>query len=178
MAAGLLQRHGVAEQGLLVIGKEAEILFERLEGFARATVMDKGDAKPKERIRAGGIGRRGVAERVGGLAPAFQIAVADTDVEVGGAVLRLGFGELRVGSRGGLVVAHFVLNMAQGGVEAGFALPVLECLVQQAGGALQLAFQVQPHCLGERFAGTLLVFEIGNRSDSRRHGQPVGLIRC
>ena len=99
---------------------------------------------------------------VGGFAPLLEIAVADAEVEVCGAMLRIDFGELRIGARGGLVIVHLILDVAQRGVQARIPFAVFDRLGEQAGGAFELALQVQGHRLGERLVGALLVLEIGD----------------
>jgi hypothetical protein len=127
-------------------------------------------------IGARGIGFKGAAEGVGGFLPLLEIAQAHAAIEVRGAMQRLQLRELCVGARGGLVVAHFILDMAQGGVERRLFFAVFHGFVEKAGGRFELAFEVEGNGLGERLVGALLDLEIVDRGHARRHGDPVAFV--
>ena len=44
--SGLLQRHALAEQRLFVIGEQAEVLLDRLQGLGGAAGMDQRNSQP------------------------------------------------------------------------------------------------------------------------------------
>ena len=111
------------------------------------------------------------AEGLRGGLPVLQVALADSQVEVRGAVQRLQFRQLRVGGGGRFVIAHLVMDVAQGGVERRIALARFDGLAQHLGGAFQLAFQVQGDGLGKRAAGPLELLGFLDGSHGRRHGR-------
>jgi acylphosphatase len=102
------------------------------------------------------------------LAPVLQVALADAQVEVGGAVQRLDFHQLGIHRGGRRVIAHLVMNVAQGGVERRIAFPGFNRLAQHLGGAFQLAFQMKGNGLGKRAIGTLELFGFLDGSHGRR----------
>src|SRR5262249_19641574 len=135
--AGLLKGDGMAEERLLVIREKAEILVERLQRVFRTPIVNESDAQSQKNVRAARVRGSGSTKRVGGLMPPLQIAVTDADIEICSAVFGIGFGKLSIGARGSFVVANFVLDMAQSGVKAGFALSVFQRLGEKAGSAFQ-----------------------------------------
>ena len=60
--AGLLQGDGLAEERLFVIGKEAEVFFQRLQRFGGTAVVNQRDAQSEQGVGARGVGLAGAAE--------------------------------------------------------------------------------------------------------------------
>ena len=170
VAAGLVEDDGLAEQRLLVIGELLEVVLDGRQRFGDAAGVEERDAEAEQSVGAGGIEGDGAGEAIDRLFPAFQMAVADAQVEVGGTVGGIGFGQLRVGGGGGFEVAHFILDVAECGEQAGLALTVFDSLGEEVGGGIELAFQVERDGLGERAANALLLFELGDRGNAWGEG--------
>jgi hypothetical protein len=148
--AGLLQSRALPEQRLLVIGEESEILVERFHRLGRAPAVDQAEAQPQRGVRAGGVGFGRLPERLRGGRPTFQIAPAHPQVKMRDAMERLQFHQSLVDRGGRFIIAHLVVNLAQRRVQRGIAHARFNRAPQQAGGALELAFQVQRYSLRER----------------------------
>src|ERR1019366_2049515 len=123
-------------------------------------------------LGARGVGLAGALEGGRGFLPLLEIAVANAQVETRRAVLRVDVGECRVGFRGGLVIAHLILDVAECRIERRISFAVFDRLEKEPAGAFQLALQVQGHGFGERLAGALLA-SVGDRRHARRHGHAV-----
>ena len=156
-----------------MVGEEAEVLVERFEGLRGDAGVNQRDSQSEQSLGAGGVGLEGVAERFGGGPPFLQVAQTDAQVEVRGAVLRLGFRHMGVSRGGGLVVAHFILYVSQGGKQGGIGLSGFNGSFQQLGRDLHLAFEVQGDGLRQRAAGTLLLIALLDGHHAFRHDGPA-----
>ena len=75
---------------------------------------------------------------------------------------RIGARHLGVGGRRGFVVAHFILDVAQGREQGGIVLASFDGSFQQPRRHLQFALEVQGDGFRERTAGAFLLLAVLN----------------
>src|ERR1700730_6094379 len=105
-----------------MVREKAEVFVERRNGVGRLAAVDQRNSRAEHGIGPRSVGFGGVVERIGGGFPLLEISQTHAEVEVPGAVQRLEFNQLRVSLGSRLKVAHFILNVAERGVQRGISL--------------------------------------------------------
>ena len=138
-----LQRHRLAEQRVIVVGRLGQAFVERRQARLGVVQVQMADAHAELRFQARGIEIRRRLELLRRLLPAAQVLQAHRHVEPAGGVLRLQAQKLAIALHAAVELAQFALDVSHRRIHLGRFLSLRSGAVQFLERVLQFAFQVQ-----------------------------------
>lgn len=126
-----------------MVGVLEYVAIEGVQSFFGTLQMNQAGTQPEVRLGPPRIDLERLFKRLGGLGPARQLSQADGQVEVSGAMGRLQFEQLRVAVHGPGIIFHFVLHVAERGIQSRMPFARFDGAEQLPHGIVQLAFQVE-----------------------------------